>query len=174
MRSLLEAILPRFELPIEPLVRDFNGKKDLESKAPGQMRSWYEEPGIEPRFVIVQDNDTADCREVKQRLVERCQEGHRRFLVRLVMQELESWFYGDLAAVAAAYSKPKIVEAGGRRGYRVPDAIPRPSVALARLLGDDSKVDRAERIAPHMDLERNTSTSFRVFCDGVRRLTEAA
>ena len=170
MESLLASLLPRFGLIVEPLVFAFNGKADLEKKAPDRMRSWHDAPGVEPRFIVVRDNDGADCRAVKARIIERCRESRHPFIVRLVMQELEAWFFGDLAAVAAAYGKPKLSALSGQERYRDPDRMVMPSRELARLLADGGKVDRAERIAPHMDIERNTSVSFRVFCEGVRKM----
>lgn len=170
MRALLTALLPRFDLPVEPQVIVFPGKDGLEKQAPSRMRSWHDAPGIEPRFIVVRDNDGADCRAVKARIVERCRESRHPFLVRLVMQELEAWFFGDLAAVATAYQKPKVTALSAQERYRDPDRIVKPSDELARLIGNARKVERAGDIAPHMDVERNSSTSFKAFCEGVRKL----
>ena len=55
-----------------------------------------------------------------------------------------------------------------------------PSIRAARLkrsgypAAGAAKCEWAEKIAPHMDVERNRSGSFRAFRDGVRRLAEAS
>ncbi len=135
------------------------------------MRRYVEEPGIEPRFIVVQDNDGADCRPIKARLAAPCEASGRAYRVRMVMQEREAWMVGDLAAVATAYPERKVECEAGRARLRDPDLIPKPSDALSELTGDRRKVGRAADIAPHMRLDTNVSRSFRVFCDGVRALT---
>lgn len=172
MRALLEVLMPRFGLPVDSLVLVFPGKDGLEKQAPRRMRDWHDAPDVEPRFIVVRDNDGADCRAVKARMVERCQDTRTPFRVRLVMQELEAWFFGDLAAVATAYGQPKLAEMSRTRRYRDPDTLVRPSDELGRLIGNGRKVERASDIAPHMDFERNTSRSFRVFFEAVRTLAE--
>ena len=76
------------------------GKSDLERSIPRKLAAWRY-PG--DRFVIVRDADNSDCVDLKARLVALCAKaGRPDTMVRLVCQELESWYLGDLAAVAAA------------------------------------------------------------------------
>ena len=82
------------------------GKSDLDKSIPRKLKAWLE-PGV--RFVVVRDNDNADCSDIKAKLVRQCQQaGRPDTLVRLVCQELESWYIGDLAALAEAYPESGI------------------------------------------------------------------
>ena len=58
----------------------------------------------------------------------------------------------------------------GKKKFRVPDAIPDPKEELYRLIPEHQQISGAKRVAPHMDIERNTSASFQQFVRGVRRL----
>ena len=96
---------------------------------------------------------------------------------RNAIEELEAWFFGDPAAVGAAY--PGVPKTLGRRApFRDPDAIEGGTwEALERVLqkaghhlGGLRKVQAARDIARHMDPERSRSRSFRVFRDAIRGL----
>jgi hypothetical protein len=92
--------------------------------------------------------------------------------VRVAVEELEAWFFGDMDAVRAAYPRvPPTLERGA--GYRDPDAIRGGTEeALQRVLqkagyfaGGLRKIEAAGAIAKHMDPRRNSSRSFQVFRD---------
>ena len=56
----------------------------------------------ESRFVVLCDQDSADCRTVKKGLVRKCHDaGKDKAFVRIACRELESWYLGDLTAVEA-------------------------------------------------------------------------
>lgn len=174
MRDLLDVLLPRLDLGVDYKVIPFQGKSDLEKNAPDRMRSWREAADVEVRFILMRDNDGSDCGALKARLVDLFPEPRGRHLVRIVMQELESWFLGDLPAVATAYEKPALARLTNKETYRNPDRLRDASEQLEKLTKDRSKRLRAARIAPHMRLDGNASRSFQVFCEGVRRLAELA
>ena len=73
-RALLESLLPRFLNPsIQPRLIIFEGKQDLEKQMTRRIRH-YANP--QTRFIVLRDQDSApDCRDVKARLLKRCQEG---------------------------------------------------------------------------------------------------
>jgi hypothetical protein len=122
--------------------------------------------------VVLRDNDGKDCIALKQRLRDMCvNAGRADTLVRLVCQELEAWFLGDLEAIEEAYVIPDLAAQNrGKARFRNPDELPRPSQDLADLTGDITKIERARRIAKKMVVERNTSPSFQVFVSGVSQL----
>jgi len=122
-----------------------------------KMRAWNY---ADPHFVILRDNDGGDCRALKQKIRADAENGEKPHHIRIVCQELESWFIGDLAAVAAAYPNRSVRPAAGK--YRDPDRLNNAAQELADLVGERGKVGRAERIAQHLQPERNRSTSFRV------------
>lgn len=158
------------------------GKDDLLRKLPdilGQYARWLPKDG---RIVVLVDEDRTDCLALKARL-ERiarraglttrsraADDGSFQVLNRIVVEELEAWFFGDVEALRAALPRvPKTLAA--RRAFRDPDAIRGgTSETLWQVLRSagyyrriQPKVDVARRVAPHMVPERNRSHSFQVF-----------
>ena len=169
MKYLLDELLPRIPPPdVTFQTIPHHGKRDLERSIPRKLRGW-KEPG-DIRFVILHDQDTKDCVSLKQELLQLCAVTDRPCLVRTACQEMEAWYFGDIDALCAAYDRPKLREVIGKKKFRVPDAIPDPKEELYRLIPEHQQISGAKRVAPHMDIERNTSASFQQFVRGVRRL----
>lgn len=169
MATLLELLLPRF-LPenIVYQVLPHEGKQDLEKSIPRKLRGWQDP---DARFIVVRDNDNGDCKLLKAKLVKMCAEnGHNDVLVRLVCQELEAWYLGDLAAVATAYNAPSIAKQQEKKSFRNPDQLVKPSDRIQKLVPTFTKIGGARAIAPHLRIETNRSRSFQVFVEGVGRL----
>ena len=169
MKYLLDELLPR----ILPKDIDFqtiphNGKRDLEKSIPRKLRGWNEPGDI--RFVILHDQDTKDCIALKQELLQLCSVTDKPVLVRISCQEMESWYFGDVNALASAYNNPKLKEISQKKKFRIPDAIPSPKEELYRLIPEHQQIAGAKLVAPHMNIENNTSVSFNYFVSGVRRL----
>ena len=141
------------------------GKRDLERSIPRKLRGWRE-PGV--RFAVVRDNEGGDCRALKDDLRGLCRAGHRDdTLIRIVCQELEAWYLGEPDALADAFGREAVRSIGQKARIREPDAVPRPSEAVERLVPEFQKVSGARRMARHLTRERNGSTSFRVFMAGI-------
>ena len=169
MKYLLLELLPRI-LPenVEFQIIPHNGKRDLEKSIPRKLRGWNEPGDI--RFVILHDQDNKNCRKLKESLLELCKATDRPVLIRIACQELESWYFGDTGALARAYEKPKLKNLSKQKKYCVPDEIPSPKEELYKLIPEHQQIEGARRIAPHMDIENNTSVSFRFFVKGVQCL----
>lgn len=168
-KHLLDILLPKI-LPegVEFQTIPHNGKRDLERSIPRKLRGWNEPGNI--RFVILHDQDTQNCVQLKKSLLKLCEGSQRPVLVRIACQEMEAWYFGDMNAVALAYDKPRLRQISGQRRYRVPDQIPSPKEDLRKLVPEHQQIAGAKRVAPHMNIENNTSESFRQFVSGVRRL----
>ena len=169
MKYLLDELLPR----ILPKDIDFqtiphNGKRDLEKSIPRKLRGWNEPGDI--RFVILHDQDTKDCIALKQELLQLCSVTDKPVLVRISCQEMESWYFGDVNALASAYNNPKLKVISQKKKFRIPDAIPSPKEELYRLIPEHQQIAGAKLVSPHMNIENNTSVSFNYFVSGVRRL----
>ncbi|MBS0506516.1 MAG: DUF4276 family protein [Proteobacteria bacterium] len=175
MRVLLDTWLPRlfpgWVAGEHFLCIPHEGKSDLDRSIPRKLAAW----GIsQDRFVIVRDNDSADCVGVKARLQALCQHSARpHTLIRLVCQELESWYLGDLAAVAAAFGQPKADTPAQRKRFADPDAWQKPSVEVRRLVPAFQKISGARVMAQHLDPQRNHSHSLGVFVSGLCRLASS-
>ncbi len=168
MKVLLDGLLPRLFPQLSFLCVPHEGKQDLERSIPRKLPAWRE-PGV--RFVVVRDNDNGDCKQTKARLVAMCEKaGREDTLIRIVCQELEAWYLGDLSAVAAAFDMPAVPKAGRSARYRDPDAVVQPSMALLELVPSFQKVSGARTLAPRLNEGTNASRSFRTFVAGVRRV----
>jgi len=169
MKELLDILFPKVlppEIGFQTIPHE--GKQDLEKSIPRKLRAW-KEPGV--HFIIVRDQDNADCIDVKNRLVELCREaGRKDSLVRIVCHELESWFLGDLVAVAHAFDDMSIAKLQGKSKYRNPDMISNAAQEIKKIVPSYQKIQGARSIAEHISVERNRSNSFFVFVEGVRKV----
>lgn len=89
--------------------------------------------------------------------------------MRIVCHELESWYFGDLAAVSRAYGKD-LTKYARKRQYRSPDEMPNAREQFRALLPSHQQISGTKKIAPYMYLSLNTSPSSRCFVNGVRRI----
>lgn len=175
MKLLLEGLLPRL-MPGWVAGQHFlcvphQGKSDLDRSIPRKLSAW-QYPG--DRFVIVRDNDGADCKAVLIKLQAMClAAGRPDTLVRLACQELEAWYLGDLEAVAAAFAQAKVNSKAHRKKFSDPDAWRKPSVELERLVPSFQKGAGARAMGQHLrEPEHNQSHSYGKFVKGVRRLAQ--
>jgi len=99
LRGLIPALFPEWRERVDWQLVPHEGKTDLIRSIPRKLRAWRE-PGV--RFVVVHDQDQADCLQLKGTLTELCRDaGRSDTLVRIACRELEAWYLGDLAAVEA-------------------------------------------------------------------------
>ena len=136
--------------------------------------------------VVVVDLDTRDCRVFKQELLDllnACRP-RPRTLFRIAIEESEAWLLGDRAAVKAAYPGAKDSVLNGYVQDSIcgtwevlADAVHPGGSARLKASGYPetgmAKCEWAEKIAPHVDVDRNRSRSFQVFRDGVKALVQA-
>jgi hypothetical protein len=142
--------------------------------------------GEDLRIVVLVDRDNDNCAELKAQLERLASDAglftksstdrHGRFQVlnRIAIEELEAWFIGDTEALKCAFSS--------LRGEPFPKSFNHPDNSgtwehLHRFLRSKGiyrscypKIEAARKIAPHMELSRNRSRSFRQFCQGVEAL----
>jgi len=169
MKELLDILLPQLLPPnVEFMAIPHEGKQDLEKSIPNKLRGWRE-PGV--RFIILRDQDGADCLNLKEKLLSICREaGRGDSVVRIVCNELESWFLGDLTAVAKAYDRPSISRLQGKRKYRNPDNITNAAEELKKMVPEYQKLQGARKIACHISINRNQSNSFHAFLEGISKV----
>ena len=186
-QETLKAILPKIlsnDVTFDFLV--FEGKDDLLNNLSARLMGYRWIPD-DWRLIVLIDEDRKDCHELKAKLEQAAHEAgfvtkssagpNEDFQVvsRLAIEELEAWFFGDVAALHTAY--PRIPEnLQSKAKYRNPDAIQGgTSEALEHLLiqknyyrGRIPKPTVAQNIAQHMVPNRNRSRSFQVFVDGLK------
>jgi hypothetical protein len=172
MATLLEGLLPRLFPGLvynqHFLCVPHEGKTDLEKSLRIKLRAWRE-PGV--RFVVLRDNDGGDCQNLKARLSHLCAEsGRADTLVRIVCQELEAWYIGDLEALALAFGHPEAKSSAQVKKFTNPDAILKPSNEVHRLIPEFQKVSGARLMSQNLQADRNRSASFNAFLSGLGRI----
>lgn len=139
MADLLDGLLPRLFPALRFQCIPHDGKQDLERSIPRKLRAWRE-PGV--RFVVARDQDSADCRRVKENLAMLCRNaGRPDTLVRVVCRELEAWYVGDPQGLVQAFpeSRRRPLRELNQARYRDPDTVVRPSEAIAKQIPEFQK-----------------------------------
>ncbi|TSE27278.1 hypothetical protein Tsedi_00108 [Tepidimonas sediminis] len=139
------------------------------------------------RVVVLVDRDTDDCAALKRQLEDMAKaaalatkthpdaQGLFHVVNRIAVEELESWFIGDAAALRQAFRSLPTVDVG-KGVFRNPDnggsweALHRFLKKHGIYKNSYPKIDAARRIAPYLDLQVNRSRSFQVFVEGVEAL----
>lgn len=165
-------------------IHTFQGKRNLLAKLDAHLRGYAKTLTPESRIVILIDRDRDDCYDLKHKLESAViQAGLRsratsdgnnwQVAPRIVIEELEAWYFGDWEAIRTAY--PRALPTIPPR-YRTADAITggtweafeREMRKYGYFKGGLRKVEAARAIAIHIDPDRNTSHSFGVFRDAIR------
>jgi hypothetical protein len=187
LESALSQLLPKI-LPsaVTSKIHVFRGKTDLLAKLPNRLKGYQAWLPADWKIVILIDKDLEDCLKLKQQLEimaissglitkSFAQKGKSfQVLNRIVIEELEAWFFGDVEAIRQAYPKvsPNLAT---QQKFRDPDAIKGGTwEALERVLrkagyhqGGLEKYKAASEISQYMNPELNRSKSFQVFCRGL-------
>lgn len=197
-KAALDLFLPLLLPPPHTFnVINMNSKPQLLLQLPDRLKGYANmmtHGGYDDlRVVVLVDRDEEDCTDLKEQLeaiaadkglltkTQATAQGKASFqlLNRVVCEELESWFFGDVAALQAAFSRlhPNHFT---RQHLKEPDAIRGGTDrALLRtlqkagyfpgpLLNNRWKYEAAAAIGPHLHPDRNTSPSFKAFVAGVR------
>ncbi|MBF0460755.1 MAG: DUF4276 family protein [Magnetococcales bacterium] len=166
-------------------IHPFQCKDDLLKNLPNRLRSYSHWLPPHWAVLVLVDRDDDHCQTLKQPmeataetagLVSKTRAGQGnpfQVVNRIVVEELEAWFFGDWRAVQAAYPRvPATIPA--RAKFRNPDAILGTWEALERILKQAGyfktglrKMECARTVAQQMDPARNTSDSFLAFVDAV-------
>ncbi|MDT0441599.1 DUF4276 family protein [Streptomyces johnsoniae] len=183
LRILIPRLVPGAAEHQDFELRKFNGKADLLRKLDGRLRgysAWAAAAGV--RILLLVDRDDDDCADLKKKIDGLAASSglpvHRggalwsggTFRACIACEEIEAWYLGDPAALRKVYSRlPGNFEQ--RSGFRDVDAVKGGTwEKLEKLLQDAGyfsgglrKIELAKKLAPHMDLEANSSASFRHF-----------
>ncbi len=198
MEAALRQLAPRLlgDVPFE--VFPHQSKDELLKRLPDRLSgyakrrsrdAWFRE---RCRVVVVVDRDDDDCVEMKARIEAMARHAGLptrssakrgapwSLVVRLAIEELEAWYFGDWKAVRAAYPRvsPAVPE---KDGFRDPDAVQGGTwEAFERVLqsagyfsGGLRKVEAAIEVSEHMVPSRNRSRSFQIFRDALVEMVAA-
>jgi hypothetical protein len=186
LKSALTQLWPKI-LPstVSSKIHPFRGKPDLLAKLPDRLKGYQAWLPPDWKIVILIDKDREDCLELKKQLEDMaisaglitkssCQTAQSfQVLNRIVIEELEAWFFGDVQAIRQAYPKVS-ANLANQQPYRDPDAIKGGTwEALERVLkkavyhpGGLEKYKASSEISKYMNPKSNRSKSFQVFYQG--------
>jgi hypothetical protein len=168
-KAMLQGLLPRL-LPSEIIIKYvvFEGKGDLEAQLVLKLNKWLTPNTV---FLVMRDQDAGDCVTIKSNLRSLCDKaGRSDALIRIACHELESFYFGDLAAVGRALSIDSLEKYRNKARYRIPDNIISPSSELKRISGNTyQKVSGSREIGKAMSLTDNKSHSYNVLLNGIKK-----
>lgn len=170
LEQLLPRILPEgFVLNENCFLRPHNGKSDLVKSIPRKIRAFSNIHHEEYRVVIIHDQDSNDCKHLKQELATLClQNGDCPILIRIACRELEAWYLGDMDAIQKVYPNFKADQQRNKAKFRNPDSC-NPSDELKKLIPNFQKGYASKEISKHISIENNRSISFGHFVSGLHR-----
>lgn len=184
LEILIPKILDGFVYNFE--IHPYRGKLDLLGNLPNRLKAYRYIDENTKVFVLI-DRDDEDCIKLKAKLEKIAQDiglstrskphhsGRFDIINRIIVEELEAWFFGDIEAIRAVYPRiPKSLDK--KETYRDPDSIKGGTwEQLEKLLKDYypnglPKPYVAGQISQHMNPDNNKSKSFQVFRDSLRDL----
>ncbi|NBD17679.1 MAG: DUF4276 family protein [Cyanobacteria bacterium] len=170
MKKLIDVLLPRILSPeIAFLCIPHEGKQDLEKSIPRKLKAFDNKT----KFIIIRDQDSGDCLQVKEKLLNLCkQAGRTDTIIRIVCHELESWFLGDLTAVETAMDLKKntLSKLQSKQKYKDPDRLNSAKEELKKIVPSYQPNSKAGFIGQTLDLSNNQSHSFNVFIETIKNL----
>jgi hypothetical protein len=135
LESALTQLMPKI-LPSNLTfnIHRYGGKPDFLAKVPNRLKGYQAWLPPDGKIVVLLDEDGEDCLKLKKQLEDRaisaglitkssCQKDKSfQVLNRIVVEELEAWFFGDVQAIRQAYPKVS-AHLANQQPYRDPDAI---------------------------------------------------
>lgn len=85
---------------------------------------------------------------------------------------MESFYLGDLAAVAQAIGPTKLCKQQNKAKYRDPDRLNNAAEELKKLAPTYQKVSGSRAIGPLLKLDENRSRSFNALLNGVKKILD--
>jgi hypothetical protein len=172
-KEVVQILAARYAPEATVRVLGHDGKNDLEKRLPGRLRA-IANPA-DARFIVLRDNDGGDCSKLKERLLEQVPpDKAARVKIRIVMQELESWYLGQPLALAACglISTETAKRMGRAAKYRDPDMLINAKREFIKLHGRaNQQITMAQMIGPHLAEDENTSRSLRMFLSTLREFS---
>ena len=142
--AVLQEIVPKIVPHVTFKVHTHQGKQDLLRKLPSRLKAYRRWLPSDSRIVVLLDADTPEkCKELKARVEAMVHDAQFstpssrgagepvEVLVRLAVEELEAWFFGDTVALRTAY--PRVPASLGKKArYPQSRRDPRRNVRSAR------------------------------------------
>lgn len=169
LRNLLPKIVSaKWKLDENYFIRKHQGKSDLKKSIKTKLQGfkYFHEP---VSVIILHDQDSADCKSLKNEIKQLCNNYDKPLLIRIVCRELESWYLGDLPAIEKAYPNFKSEKYKNKSTLRNPDSLNAKDY-LTHLLPEYREIQSSREISMHFEILTNKSESFRQFINGVYKI----
>ena len=123
MEAFLRVVLPMILGRTQFKIRQFQNKDQLLKRLPTRLQGYAQWITADYKIVVLVDRDNEDCEKLKAQLEQmalnaslatRSQPAGGQFTVinRIVIEELEAWYFGDWQAVQKAYPRRYPVHPG--------------------------------------------------------------
>lgn len=169
LRTILPKILPsEYALDQNCFIHSHEGKSDLKKSIPKKLKAYPHFPNP-VKLLIVHDQDSNDCKELKQELQSLCRQTQIPVLIRIACKELENWYLGDMQAIEKVYPKSKMTNLKNKRKFRDTDQIFGADELESLIIGF-SKTYASREIPKHMKVDNNNSKSFNHLIEGIKKL----
>jgi hypothetical protein len=176
-KKVFDIILPKLFPGLDFRVYKHQGKQDLENALRKTLPVLCKSP--DNRILITRDQNSSDCRLVKQRLKDliklNCVSS---VMIRIICRELESWFLGDFDALKLTFPRFNPDYYVNKRAFKKVDLLHNPDQHLLKIIPELKgkkyfpKIEMAEKLAPLLNPENNNSESFTNTISGLRKLVE--
>ena len=171
-RELLKIIVSKLFPDISLVCMVFEGKQDLEKNITRKLRGYLNH---DARFLVIRDQDSGDCKTVKQWIEQQCiASGKTNYKIRIMCHELETIYLADLQAVEKGLGLRAVTALQEKNPYRCPDELSNPKQKLKELAakhkGTYHDIAGSRAIAPHLDLSNVRSLTFRNLIAAVKEL----
>jgi len=186
--AALRYLLPKIaQEKIPAHIINMRNKDNLLRKLPARLQAYRNriDKGERLRIVVLVDRDNEDCVRLKNKLeimaraaklpTKSSPDAQGGFVVlnRIVVEELESWFLGDPAALRRAFpSLPR--PNSSAKPFQNPDnggtweTLHRFLKKYGIYRNSYPKIEAARRISQHMEISENRSKSFQTFVSGMK------
>jgi Domain of unknown function (DUF4276) len=165
-------------LPSDPNKKnDSTQQPGLLNQLPSKLRAYSRWLPEEAVVLVLIDSEKKPCTQLLAELnnmLEKLTVRPPRVVFRLAIEETESWFIADPAAILKAFPKAKVAPLKKIK----PDAVVGAWQQLAKVIGStgSSGTDKkrwAEKICPHLNLDNPTSPSLQKLISGIARELQA-
>ena len=173
MEHFLKGILPKvlpdnYKVDVNCFIRTHRGKSDLKKSIPKKMRA-YPKFGYPVKVLIIHDQDSNDCKSLKNELIELCGITTIPVVVRIACRELENWYLGQMSAIERVYPETKASSLVRKAKYRNPDLV-HGADELNKMTKNYSKTQTAKEISQFIDINNNNSPSFNHTINTIKQL----
>jgi len=170
--NILPLILPEgIYLNRNCFIRPHEGKQHLRKEIPKKIKA-YKRSRIPVKVVIIQDQDSSDCKLLKADLTHLVNvSGPLPHLIRIACRELEAWYLGDMDAIEHVYPKFKAEKYRNWEKFRDSDLC-NASDELKKIIPDFQKGVASREISKYLNIQKNRSTSFHHLISGLKSFIE--